>query len=95
MGFADVLKTEVKKTGFGSVLGDSGFDAGFAPKPDVSTIKGLEQVAKKEGLGERVTEIMAEKGAFVTKKIYKGRPHTILPEEINLAKEILANASKS
>jgi phospholipase/carboxylesterase len=35
-------------------------------------------------------KIMTENGAVVTKKIYKGRPHTILAEEINLAREILA-----
>lgn len=35
-------------------------------------------------------KIMTEAGAVVTKKIYKGRPHTILAEEINLAREILA-----
>ena len=62
MGFADVLDKKTQKTGFGSVLGDSGFGAGFGVKPDISTVKGLEQVAKKEGLGERATEILAEKG---------------------------------
>jgi len=40
-------------------------------------------------------KIMAEKGAVVTEKIYKGRPHTILPEEINLAKEILTHSGGS
>ena len=44
---------------------------------------------------EETVKMMAEKEAIVTKKIYKGRPHTILPEEINLANEILDNASKS
>ena len=44
---------------------------------------------------EETVKMMAEKEAIVTKKIYKGRPHTILPEEINLANEILVNASKS
>ncbi|MFC6996676.1 alpha/beta hydrolase [Rufibacter roseus] len=38
---------------------------------------------------EETQAIMEELGAVVTKKIYKGRPHTILQEEIELAKEIL------
>jgi phospholipase/carboxylesterase len=42
---------------------------------------------------EETVHIMAEKGAQITNKIYKGRPHTILPEEIALAREILANNS--
>ncbi|MGV3587883.1 MAG: alpha/beta hydrolase [Adhaeribacter sp.] len=33
-------------------------------------------------------KIMEEMGAAVMKKIYKGRPHTILPEEINLTRQI-------
>lgn len=70
MGFADVLE-KTKKTGFGSVLGEGGIGGGFAPKPDVSTIKGLEQTAKKEGLGERAKEILAEKGEK-PKEIYSG-----------------------
>ncbi|MDQ4141537.1 MAG: dienelactone hydrolase family protein [Bacteroidota bacterium] len=37
-------------------------------------------------------KVLEEKGATVTKKIYKGRPHTILTEEIALAKAILSNA---
>src|SRR3990167_9580113 len=71
MGFADVLKTETKKTGFGSVLGGGALGGEFGIKPDISTIKGLEQVAKKEGLGERATEILAEKGEK-PKEIYSG-----------------------
>ena len=39
---------------------------------------------------EETTKIMEEMGAIVTKKIYPGRPHTILQEEINLARAILA-----
>ncbi|QMU27719.1 alpha/beta hydrolase [Adhaeribacter radiodurans] len=38
-------------------------------------------------------QILEEKGATVTKNIYKGRPHTILPEEIALANKILNNAA--
>ena len=38
-------------------------------------------------------KIMEDQGAVVTKEIYKGRPHTILPEEISLAKEILVRTS--
>lgn len=39
---------------------------------------------------DETEKIMQEKGAEVTKKIYKGRPHTILQEEIDLAKQLLA-----
>ena len=42
---------------------------------------------------EETVKIMEEHGAVVNKKIYKSRPHTILPEEISLASEILAKAS--
>lgn len=38
-------------------------------------------------------KIMEEMGAAVTKKIYKGRPHTILAEEINLARQILTKGT--
>ncbi|MDB5263256.1 MAG: phospholipase [Adhaeribacter sp.] len=38
---------------------------------------------------EETVKIMEENGAVVTKKIYKGRPHTILEEEIELARQIL------
>ncbi|KAA5548798.1 alpha/beta hydrolase [Adhaeribacter rhizoryzae] len=37
--------------------------------------------------------IMEEMGAAVTKKIYKGRPHTILPQEINLARQIFTKGT--
>ena len=37
-------------------------------------------------------KIMEEHGALVTQKIYKGRPHTILQEEINLARQIITKA---
>lgn len=39
---------------------------------------------------DETVRIMEEKGANVTKKIYKGRPHTILQEELDLAKKILS-----
>ncbi|RDV14908.1 phospholipase [Pontibacter diazotrophicus] len=42
---------------------------------------------------DETVKIMEEKGAEVTKKIYKGRPHTILQEELDLAKKILAKRS--
>jgi phospholipase/carboxylesterase len=44
---------------------------------------------------EETVKIMEEKEAVVTKKIYKGRPHTILEEELNLARQILAKAQES
>ena len=70
MGFADVLDKKTQKTGFGSVLG-GGLSGGFAPKADLSTIGGLEQVAKKEGFAGRATEILSEKGEK-PKEIYSG-----------------------
>ena len=39
---------------------------------------------------EETVRIMTDQGADVTRKIYKGRPHTILPEEIELANKILS-----
>ncbi|MFD2245240.1 alpha/beta hydrolase [Pontibacter ruber] len=39
---------------------------------------------------EETVKIMEEMGAEVTKQIYKGRPHTILQEELSLAKTILS-----
>ncbi len=71
MGFADVLDKKTQKTGFGSVLGGGLSGGGFAPKADVSTIGGLEQVAKKEGLAERAKDILSEKGEK-PKEIYSG-----------------------
>ena len=35
-------------------------------------------------------KIMQERGALVTKRIYKGRPHTILEEELEMARQILS-----
>lgn len=42
---------------------------------------------------EETVHLMEERNARVTKKIYKDRPHTILQEEINLAREILDQAA--
>ncbi|WP_026464331.1 alpha/beta hydrolase [Adhaeribacter aquaticus] len=42
---------------------------------------------------EETVSIMENKGAVVTKRIYKNRPHTITGEELALAKEILIKAS--
>ena len=39
---------------------------------------------------DETVRIMEEKGAEVIKKIYKGRPHTILQEELDLAKRLLS-----
>ena len=38
---------------------------------------------------DETVKIMEEKGAVVTKKVYPGRPHTIVQEELELAKKIL------
>jgi phospholipase/carboxylesterase len=42
---------------------------------------------------DETVNIMQEKGADVTKRIYTGRPHTILREEIDLASQILTKSS--
>lgn len=42
---------------------------------------------------EETAKFMTDKKAEVTMKIYKGRPHTILQEEMNLAKRILSSGS--
>lgn len=42
---------------------------------------------------EETVKNMEKMGALVTKKIYKGRPHTVLQEEIDLAKKILTGGS--
>ena len=42
---------------------------------------------------EETEKIMQGMGAIITKRIYKGRPHTILPEEISLAHEILVKTA--
>ena len=39
---------------------------------------------------EETADIMTSLGAQVTKKIYKGRPHTILPQELELANQIFS-----
>lgn len=71
MGFSDVLEKKSNK-GFGSVLGETVNEGGFGmQKIDISTVKGLEQVAKKEGLSEKATEILAKKGEK-PKEIYSG-----------------------
>ncbi|GGK74011.1 alpha/beta hydrolase [Rufibacter glacialis] len=41
---------------------------------------------------EETAQIMEAQGAVVTKKIYKGRPHTISPEELDLARPLLAGS---
>jgi phospholipase/carboxylesterase len=44
---------------------------------------------------DETVRIIGELGASVTKKIYKGRPHTILQEELGLANKILSGTSIS
>ncbi|NEM97726.1 alpha/beta hydrolase [Pontibacter burrus] len=43
---------------------------------------------------DETAELMEKLGAIVTKKIYPGRPHTILQEELDLAGKILSSADK-
>lgn len=44
---------------------------------------------------DETAEIMEKLGAIVTKKIYSGRPHTILQEELDLAGSILSRTVKN
>ncbi|WP_210489904.1 alpha/beta hydrolase [Rufibacter aurantiacus] len=44
---------------------------------------------------EETVKTLEAHGAVVTKKIYRGRPHTILQEELELAKEILTRTQES
>lgn len=44
---------------------------------------------------EETEKIMGAMGATLTKRIYKGRPHTILAEEIKLAHEILVKTTSN
>jgi phospholipase/carboxylesterase len=44
---------------------------------------------------EETAGTMEKLGAVVTKKIYPGRPHTILQEELDLAGKILSSVDKS
>ncbi|WP_018477702.1 alpha/beta hydrolase [Pontibacter roseus] len=43
---------------------------------------------------EETVKVMEKLGANVTKKVYPGRPHTILQEELNLAKQVLTAPQK-
>src|SRR3990167_797104 len=73
MGFGDILGKKQTTTGFGSVLGGtspvSGGFGGF--KADLETVKGLESVAQRTGMGEEAQKILATKGEE-PKKIYSG-----------------------
>ncbi|GAA4437286.1 hypothetical protein GCM10023188_31320 [Pontibacter saemangeumensis] len=41
---------------------------------------------------EETVEVMEKLGAIVTKKIYPGRPHTILQEELDLASQLIKSS---
>src|SRR3990167_1400644 len=71
MGFGDVLQKRETRKGFGAILSPTSGGFGFAPKPDISTSKGLEQVAKQAGLEERTKEILEAKGEK-PKEIFSG-----------------------
>ncbi|MDO1448215.1 alpha/beta fold hydrolase [Rhodocytophaga aerolata] len=43
---------------------------------------------------EETVRILEEKGARVLKKIYKGRPHTILQEELDMASQLLIQSAE-
>src|SRR3990167_668086 len=74
MGFADVLDKKTQ-TGFGTILGGgTTMGVGFGPKPDVSTVEGLKEVAKRAdipGIEQRAEKVLAEKGE-APKEIFSG-----------------------
>ena len=73
----------------GQQLDTQNYQCSFAGTPVLITTGDPDPHVPVTRVDETV-KIMEEKGAVVTKKIYKGRPHTILPEEITLARKILS-----
>jgi phospholipase/carboxylesterase len=78
----------------GQQLDTSNYQGNFEGTPVLITTGDPDPHVPVSRVDETV-KIMTEKGAVVTKKIYKGRPHTILEEELNLARQILAKAQES
>lgn len=78
----------------GQQINQGNYKGNFAGTPVVITTGDPDPHVPVSRVEETVS-IMEEKGAIVTKKIYKGRPHTITEEEITLAGQLLATASAS
>ncbi|GEO07045.1 phospholipase/carboxylesterase [Adhaeribacter aerolatus] len=76
----------------GQQLDTSNYQGNFAGTPVLITTGDPDPHVPVSRVNETV-KIMEEHGAMVSKHIYPGRPHTILQEEINLAKQILSKAS--
>ncbi len=78
----------------GQRLDTSNYQGHFASTPVLITTGDADPHVPVSRVEETV-KIMEAKGAVITKKIYKARAHTILPEEINLARGILAQIAAS
>jgi phospholipase/carboxylesterase len=76
----------------GQELVESNYTGSFENTPVLITTGDPDPHVPVSRVNETV-KIMEAQGAVVTKKIYPGRPHTILQEEINLAREILSRSS--
>lgn len=72
----------------GQQLDSSRYRGDFAGTPVLITTGDPDPHVPVSRVDETI-KIMEEKGAVVTSKIYPRRPHTILPEEMELAKTIL------
>ncbi|HSI91027.1 MAG TPA: dienelactone hydrolase family protein, partial [Adhaeribacter sp.] len=72
----------------GEELETENYQGNFAGTPVLITTGDPDPHVPVSRINETVA-ILAEKGAVVTKKIYPGRQHTILAEELELASKIL------
>ena len=72
----------------GQELETDNYQGNFNSTPVLITTGDPDPHVPVSRVGETV-KIMEQLGAVVTEKIYTGRPHTILQEELSLAQEIL------
>ncbi|TXK50527.1 phospholipase [Pontibacter qinzhouensis] len=72
----------------GSVIDTEKYQGDFAGTPVLITTGDPDPHVPVSRVDETV-QLLEEKGAIVTRKIYKGRPHTILQEELELANQML------
>jgi phospholipase/carboxylesterase len=72
----------------GQQINTSNYTGDFAGTPVLITTGDPDPHVPVSRVNETI-KILEEKGAKVTSKIYPRRPHTILPEEMELAKTIL------
>lgn len=85
MAFSDVLTKQKLDGGFGAVLGGgvkTGVGGFGLQKPDLSTQRGLEAVAKGAGLEEKAKQVLAEKGEK-PKEIFSGGVITDIFDTLN------------